>query len=46
MSVLSCHFELALYTDDTANLAMFCRPALFVSYLESYLSDLVGWMTT
>ena len=29
------HVQLALYEDDTAIIAMFREPTLFVSYLES-----------
>jgi hypothetical protein len=39
MPVISRHVELALYADDTANIATFRKPALLVSYLESYVSD-------
>jgi hypothetical protein len=36
----SYHVELALYADDTAVIATFRKPTLFVSYLESYFNDL------
>jgi len=36
----SHHVELALYADDTANIATSRKPTLFVSYLESYLNQL------
>jgi hypothetical protein len=38
MPTPSHHVELALYADDTTNIATF-RKALLVSYLESYLKD-------
>jgi hypothetical protein len=40
MPVPSRHVELALYADDTAIIATSRSPALVVSYLEAYLSDL------
>jgi hypothetical protein len=40
MPVPSRHVELALYADDTAIIATSRSPALLVSYLEAYLSDL------
>jgi hypothetical protein len=40
MPVPSRHVELALYADDTAVIATSRKPALLVSYLESYLADL------
>jgi hypothetical protein len=40
MPTPSRHFELALYTDDTAIMATSNKPAQLVSYLESYLTDL------
>ena len=40
MPSLSCHIELALYVDDTAVIATSRQLALFVKYLETYLSDL------
>jgi retron-type reverse transcriptase len=42
--VPSCHVELALYADDTAVITTSCKPALLVSYLESYLADLELWL--
>jgi hypothetical protein len=36
--------ELALYADDTAVMASSRKPELFVSYMESYLSGLEGWL--
>jgi hypothetical protein len=44
MPVPSYHVELALYADDTAVIATSRKPALFVSYLESYLADLELWL--
>jgi hypothetical protein len=41
----SHHVELALYADDTANIAMFRKLTLLVSYLEAYLNDLHWWLT-
>jgi hypothetical protein len=35
--------ELALYW-DTAIIATFRKPALLISYLESYLNDLERWL--
>jgi hypothetical protein len=43
MPIPSRHVELALYADDTAVMATSRKPALLVSYLESYLSDLERW---
>jgi hypothetical protein len=40
MPIPSNHVELALYADDTAIIAMSSKPALIVSYLEAYLTDL------
>jgi len=37
----SHHFELAPYSDDTVILATSPKPTLLVSYLESYLKDLL-----
>jgi len=45
MSSPSHHVELALYADDTATIATFRKPALLVSYLESYLNDLQRWLS-
>jgi hypothetical protein len=42
--VPSRHVELALYADDTAVIATSHKPALLVSYLESYLADLELWL--
>jgi hypothetical protein len=42
--VPSRHVELALYADDTAIIATSRSPALLVSYLEAYLSDLERWL--
>jgi hypothetical protein len=39
----SRHVELALYADDTAVIATSRQPALLVTYLETYLSDLERW---
>ena len=44
MPVPSRHVELALYADDTAIIATSRSPALLVSYLEAYLSDLERWL--
>jgi len=41
----SHHFELPLYADDIAIIAKSRRPALLVSYLESYLNDLQRWLS-
>jgi hypothetical protein len=41
----SHHVELALYADDTAVIATSRKPALLVSYLDSYLSDLQRWLS-
>jgi hypothetical protein len=38
------HVELGLYADDTAVIATSRKPALLVSYLESYLADLELWL--
>jgi hypothetical protein len=40
MPVPSSHVELALYADDSAIIATSRSPALLVSYLDAYLSDL------
>jgi hypothetical protein len=42
--VPSRHVELALYAYDTAVIATSRKPALLVSYLESYLADLELWL--
>jgi hypothetical protein len=39
------HVDLALYADDTANIATSHKPTLRVSYLESYLNDLQRWLS-
>jgi hypothetical protein len=44
MPVPSRHVELALYADDTAIIATSRCPALLVSYLEAYLSDIERWL--
>jgi hypothetical protein len=44
MPVPSRHVELALYADYTAVTATSRKPALVVSYLESYLADLELWL--
>jgi retron-type reverse transcriptase len=41
----SHHIELVLYPDDTAVIATSRKPTLLVSYLDSYLSDLQGWLS-
>jgi len=41
----SHHVELALYVDDTAIIATSHKPMLLVSYLESYLNDLLRWLS-
>ena len=45
MPTPSRHVELAFYADDTAIIATSRKPALFVSYLETYLSSLQRWLT-
>jgi hypothetical protein len=40
----SQHVELALYADDTAVIATYRKPTLFVSCLELELSDLQRWL--
>jgi hypothetical protein len=42
--VPSRHVELALYAEDTAVMATYQKPALLVTYLESYLADLEIWL--
>ena len=42
MSLPSHHFELALYADDAAIITTSRKPALPVSYLESYLTTFIG----
>jgi hypothetical protein len=44
MPVPSRHVELALYADATAIIATSRSPALLVSYLEAYFSDLERWL--
>jgi retron-type reverse transcriptase len=44
MPVPSHHVELALYADDTAVIATSRKPALLVSYLETYLAELELWL--
>ena len=44
MPIRSLHVDLTLYEDETAITATSHRPALLVSYLESYLSDLERWL--
>jgi hypothetical protein len=45
MPTPSHHVDLALYAEDTAVIARYRKPTLLVSYLESYLSDLQGWLS-
>ena len=40
----SRHVELALYAIETAVIATSCKPALLVSYLNTYLRDLERWL--
>jgi hypothetical protein len=44
MPVPSHHVELALYADYTAVMDTSRKPALLLSYLESYLTDLELWL--
>jgi hypothetical protein len=44
ISVPSRHVELALYADDTAIIATSRKSALLIRYLETYVSDLEGWL--
>jgi hypothetical protein len=44
MPVPSRHVDLALYADGMAIIATSHSPALLVSYLEAYLSDLERWL--
>jgi hypothetical protein len=44
MPVPSHHVELALYAGDTAVIATSRKPALLVSYQESYLAELELWL--
>ena len=39
------HVVLALYADDTDIIVTSRKPTLFVSYFESYLSDLQRWLS-
>ena len=41
----SHHVELALYTDDTAVIAMSRKLTVLVSYWESYHNDLQWWLS-
>jgi len=41
----SHHVELALYVDDAAIIATSRKTTLLVSYLESFLNDLQGWLS-
>ena len=41
----SHHFDLDLYADDTAIIAMSRKPTLLVSHMESYLNDLQQWLS-
>jgi retron-type reverse transcriptase len=45
MPTPSHHIKLALYADDMAIIATSRKPVLFISYLESYLSDLQWWLS-
>jgi hypothetical protein len=45
MSTPSRHVELSLYSDDTAIIATSRKPTLLVSYPESYLDDIQGWLS-
>jgi hypothetical protein len=45
MPLPSHHVEVALYADDTAIIATYRKPTLLVSYLESYLNDLLRWLS-
>jgi hypothetical protein len=40
----SHHVDLALYTDDTSIIAMYCQLPLLVKYQETYLSNLERWL--
>jgi hypothetical protein len=44
MPFRSPHVELAVCADDTAVIATLRKPALLVSYLESYLADFERWL--
>ena len=41
----SHHVELAIYADDTANIATSRKPTLLIGYLESYLNELQRWLS-
>jgi hypothetical protein len=41
----SHHVQLALYADDTAIIATSRKPTLLVRYLDSYLNDLLRWLS-
>ena len=38
------HVKLALCTDDTFIIVMYCKPGLLGSYLEAYFIDLEWWL--
>ena len=40
----SHHVKVAVYADDAAVLSTSRKPALFLSYLESFLGDLDRWL--
>ena len=44
MTIPSHHVELALYASDTTVIAMYRKPTLHFSYVESYLNDLQRWL--
>ena len=39
------HDEIALYADDTAFIPTSRKPTLLVSYLESYIKDILRWLS-
>ena len=45
MPTPSRHVELVLCAEDTAIIAMSCKPTLLVSYMEAYLSNLQRWLS-
>jgi len=45
MSLPFHHVELAFYADYAAIITTSRKPALLVSYLDSYLNDLQGWLS-
>jgi hypothetical protein len=45
MPSTSHNVELVLYADKTVIMAMYRKPTLLVSYLESYLSELHRWLS-